>query len=112
MDEMQPLSDSSDLQEKFRWLHRQIQIILVLLILVSGTLTLFLLRQYREAKGGLQNANQMVAQYTNAAPAMDEFVKKVVDYARTHPDLAQALTKYGINATPLPPSNQPQPPKK
>jgi len=116
MDDMQPPSDSSDLQEKFRWLHRQIQILLVLVILVSGTLTLFLLRQYRETNTALQSNRQIVAQFTtNLAPAMDDFLKRVVEYSHTHADLAQALIKYGINPNapmPAPATPTPAPAKK
>ena len=115
MDEIQPITNSSGLHENFRKLQVQIQIMLLLLILVSATLTLVLWRQYREVRGGVQSTKDAITNYTNAAPAMDEFFRAVVTYARTHPDLAQTLSKYGINANAAPanpPSNQPQVPKK
>ena len=47
MDENQTIPDTSELRAECQWLRKQVQIILVLLILVSATLTLFLMKQYR-----------------------------------------------------------------
>jgi hypothetical protein len=104
MDEIASTQDTNELQSQYRALQRQFQTLLVLCILISGTLSLFLLRQYREAKGAVEGASSMFNQYTNVAPAMDDFARRAVEYSRTHPDFAQLLAKYGLSPANFPPS--------
>jgi hypothetical protein len=93
-------SDTSDLQAQYEALRHVIVSILILLLIISGTFTIFLLRQYRSTKADLANAEpqvrQMLAEYTRDSGAMSQFVNQIVDYGRTHPDFTPVLSKFGI----------------
>src|SRR5258706_688496 len=112
---VQPVS--SDLQAQLDSLRHLIISVLVLLVVVSGTFNLYLLRQVKYAKmdlGGVrQQANQMIAEYKRVnEPLMQEFLRKITDYGKTHPDFAPILTKYGVRATAItcaPPANPASP---
>jgi hypothetical protein len=108
---------ANDMQEQFDALRHLVVSILILLIVVSGTFTIYLLRQYRTVSKELTayrpQATQMIAAYQKAeAPAMQEFVKKITDFGRTHPDFAPIMTKYNLKpaaATGAPPTTVPAP---
>ena len=75
--------------------------ILVLLIVVSGTLNVFLLHQASTSHQELQairpQVDAMVNQdLKNVAPAMDEFDRKLTEFARSHPDFAPILSRHGF----------------
>jgi hypothetical protein len=94
-------SDLTDLQEQCLWLRKQIQTQLILMIIVSGTLCLFLLRQVRYAKAELTRirpqAQQMIAEYNKVlAPSMDNFVRNIAIYGQSHPDFAPIMVKYNL----------------
>ena len=70
-------------------------------IVISGTFNIYLLRQWRTASKDLAGirpqAAQMIAEYQKvSAPLMTDFVKKITEYGRTHPDFAPVLAKYGL----------------
>jgi hypothetical protein len=51
-------------------------------------------------------AAQLLAEYQKSGPLMDDFVNKIAEYGRTHPDFAPYLAKYNIKpavATGAPP---------
>jgi hypothetical protein len=81
---------------------------LVLLIVISGTLNVFLLRQARTSRQELEAARPQVSaimnQFEKLGPAMDEFVHKLVAFSKTHPDFAPILNRH------LQPSQQTAPP--
>lgn len=75
--------------------------ILVLLIVVSGTLNVFLLHQAGTSRQELEairpQVDLMVTQYLkNVGPAMDEFVRKLTEFARSHPDFAPTLNRHKL----------------
>ena len=98
--------------------------ILILVVVISGTLNIYLLRQWRSTSKDLAGirpqATQMIAEYQKVSgPLMNDFVKKITEYGRTHPDFAPVLAKYGLkpaaptNAPPAAPAPPPAaPPKK
>ena len=99
---VQPVS--SDLQAQLDSLRHLIISVLVLVIMVSGTFNLYLLRQVKYARmdlGGVrQQATQMIAEYKRVnEPLMQDFLRKITEYGKTHPDFAPILTKYGVRAT-------------
>jgi hypothetical protein len=93
-------SEAGDLQAQFESLRHLIVSILILLIIVSGTFTIYLLRQWRSTTTDLAiygpQVKQVMAEYTRISVPMNEFVKQLVEYGRTHPDFAPVLSKYGI----------------
>jgi hypothetical protein len=94
-------SNANDLQAQFDGLRHLVVSILILVVVISGTLNIYLLRQWRTASKDLAairpQAAQMIAEYQRvSAPLMTDFVKKITEYGRTHPDFAPILAKYGL----------------
>ena len=91
----------NDLQAQYNALQHLVVSVLILVIMISGTLTIFLLRQWVWAKRDLAairpQATQMIADYQKVnAPVMTDFVEKLKKYGQTHPDFAPVLTKYNL----------------
>ena len=89
----------NDLTAQFEALRHLVFSILVLVLVISGTLNIYLLRQVRYASKDLAairpQAAQMIAEYQKVSgPLMNDFIKKVSDYGHTHPDFAPVLAKY------------------
>jgi len=79
---------------------------LVLVIIVSGTFNVYLLRQVRNMQKDLDlirlNANQVVGAYNAEFPQMQEFVRRLTEFGRTNPDFVPILAKYGQAPTNAP----------
>jgi hypothetical protein len=90
-----------DLQAQCESLQNLVSSLLLVLIVISGTLSIFLLRQWKFAKGELEalapTANQMIMEHTNSYAMNQDFVHKVAEYGRTHPDFSQITLKYHLN---------------
>ena len=98
MDENQTSPDLNDLQAQCQWLRKQIQITLILLIMVSGILALFLQRQNKYSTMDLNGVKPMIEEYTKTqGPMMDDFVKRLLEYGKSHPDFAGIYKKYGLD---------------
>ncbi len=96
---LQPVGN--DVQAQFDALRHLVFSILILVVVISGTLNIYLLRQWRTTSKDLAGirpqATQMIAEYQKVSgPLMNDFIKKISEYGRTHPDFAPVLTKYGI----------------
>src|SRR5260370_23810860 len=94
-------SEISDLQAQFDSLQQLVSSLLVVLIVISGTLTIFLLRQWRFVKTELDErtpeAAQLLVEYTNSYAMTQDFAKKLAEYGRTHPDFGPITAKYRLN---------------
>ncbi len=97
-------ADLNQLQAKFEALHHLVISVLIMLVIVSGTMTIFLLRQWSLARKDLAAArpvaNQIITEFNNnkeRAARMDGFVSRLVDYSRTHTNFVPILVKHGIN---------------
>ena len=93
--------NAGDVQAQFDDLRHLIVSLLILVIVISGTLNVYLLRQWRSTSRDLAairpQAAQMIAEYQQkSGPLMGDFIKKVTDYGRSHPDFGPVLAKYGI----------------
>jgi hypothetical protein len=100
-----PVADSGDVSEQIESLRHLVGSILVLLVIVSGTLTIFLLRELKNTSAQLDafrpGATNMIAVYQKQqAPAMDEFIKRIQQYGQTHRDFDPVLFKYGLKNPP------------
>ena len=103
--------DANDVQAELDALRHLVVSILILLIVISGTFTIYLLRQWRTTKREIDAIRPQVAQMVgiyqrDEAPWMQDILKKFTDYGRTHPDFAPVLAKYNIKqsaATGAPP---------
>jgi hypothetical protein len=96
--------DSGDLQKQYDDLRHLVVSVLILFIVMSGTLNIYLLRQWRSTSRDLAairpQAAQMIGEYQKVSgPLMNEFIKKITEYGRSHPDFAPIMAKYGIRPT-------------
>ena len=102
LDDKTPVQpDPMDLQAQYDALRHLVVSLLILVVVISGTLNIYLLRQWRSTSKDLAGirpqASQMIADYQKTSgPVMQEFVKRITDYGKTHPDFAPVLAKYGL----------------
>lgn len=111
--------DADDLRLQFDALRHLVVSILILVVVMSGTFNIYLLRQWRTTTRELAEVRpqvaQMIAAYQNQeGPWFQEILKRFNEYGRTHPDFAVVLAKHGIKppvavsaappATPISPS--------
>src|SRR5882762_2864487 len=106
--------DTDDVKQQCAALQRQVTTLLLALVVVSGTLSVFLWRQARYARADLEAVKQPAAQIIQAfnkqdKAYMDNFVARLADYGRTHPDFVPTLNKYKI-AVPAAPITASPPP--
>ena len=102
--------NENDLQAQVEGLRHLVVSLLVLMVVISGTLNIYMLRQWRSTSKDLAGirpqAAQMVAEYQKVSgPLMTDFIKRITEYGRTHPDFAPILAKYGLK--PTTPTNPP-----
>lgn len=97
---------SADLAGQIASLQRQVLILLLVLIVVSGTLTTYLFYQSRIMGKDLAaiepQAVQILKGYNENEPRLQKFVQSLVAYGKTHPDFQTILKKYGITITNAP----------
>jgi len=110
--EAQP--ETADLQEQLESLRSLIVRVMLLVVVVSGTINVYLLRQVKYARADLAGfrpgASQMIADYSKATqPRMNEIAVKIAEYGRTHPAFGPIVTKYRLNSSPAAPAAAPPP---
>ncbi len=94
-------SGEGDLRAQYQSLRHLVTSILVLLVVISGTLNIYLLRQWRSSSKDLEvvrpQAARMLTEYQKVSgPLMENFVKKLAEYGQTHPDFAPIMAKYNL----------------
>jgi hypothetical protein len=81
-------------------LKRQVFTLLVALIVVSGTVTVYLYRQAsitgRDIDAIRPQAQQIIGAFNQNQSLMNSFVNQLVAYGQTHPDFRPVLMKYGV----------------
>lgn len=82
-------------------LRLQFQATLIILIMISGALDLYLLRQYtttrKEVAAFEQIVGQMITNYQQATvPLANKFLGQLTEYAKTHPDFQPVLRRYNV----------------
>ena len=86
-----------DLKALCNCLRQQLNAVLILLLLVSATLSLFFLRQVSEVRKQRDALQLMVNNYQQQTmPVLNDFTAKLREYSKTHPDVVPILTKYGV----------------
>lgn len=85
-------------------LKNQVFTLLMALIVVSGTLTVYLFRQASLTGNDLAQAKQLNQLVTQNEVSINNFLTQLVDYAQKHPDFAPVLKKYGIDPSAKPPT--------
>lgn len=97
-------NDLGQLQSECDSLRNLLTLSLVLIIVVSGSLSLFLWRQVSVTRQELEEYRPQVAMMLNRyqkqmGPATENFIRKLLEYSKTHPDFTPTLTKFGIKST-------------
>lgn len=93
------------LQEQVNSLHNTVITLLVLAIVISGTLTLFLLRQSKYARVEANNLRAAINEYNNTnLPVIKDFRDRLYEYSKSHQEFAPIAQKYGISAGPQVPA--------
>jgi hypothetical protein len=104
-------SEFSELRTRCEQLQQLVSSLLLILIVVSGTLSIFLLRQWRFVNAELAAmkpaAAQLMMEHTNTYAFTQDFVKKVAEYGRTHADFAPITAKYRLNESVASPGSVP-----
>jgi hypothetical protein len=100
---MNETSSPTDFAEQIAALRRQTFTLLLALIIVSGTLTVFLYRQAsltrRDIAAIKPQASQIIQAYSQNGSNIQNFVKTLAAFGATHPDFQPILKKYGIAPT-------------
>jgi hypothetical protein len=84
-------------------LQGQVFILLVALIVVTGTLTVYLYRQTTFLRKDIEQMRPPILALENNKALYMSFLDQLGAYAQTHPDFRPVLTKYGIPVTPTAP---------
>jgi hypothetical protein len=119
MDNPNPLpspsqADAAQLQAEIKSLRHLIVSVLILLIVISGTLNVYLLRQWRSSEMELKNARVFLDSYNkDYFPQITNYVGKLTDYGRAHTNFVPILKRYGLDnaRTNPPPAAAPAPSK-
>ncbi len=116
-----PSGQTTELTAQFEALRGLVTSMLILLVVLTGTFDIYLLREYKFKHDDLKvirpQIGQKIANFNkNFKPGMEEFISKLQDFARTHPDFAPIIAKYGIKpaqspvvAPSAPPTSSPAP---
>ena len=89
-------------------LKNQVFVLLVALIVVSGTLTVYLYRQASVAGKDIVQDQKAEEQMHLNANVIDTLVRRLVAYGEKHPDFVPVLKKNGIILTPGGPQSAPK----
>jgi hypothetical protein len=92
-----------DLSDPVASLRRQITFLILALIVIGATLTVYMWYQSRltgRAIGALQpQAIQMTKVFEQNRPNMEKLVRQLIVYGQSHPEFQPILKKYGIPLT-------------
>lgn len=100
-DPLSPLADElpeashGGLSSEIRTLRTMLHVTLVALIVVSGSLSVVLLRQVLGMRRQVREMTTVVLNYEkNEVPVLEDFRKKLDDFARRDPNFRPILAKY------------------
>jgi len=98
----------ADLGQQVEALQHQVFMLLLALIVVSGTLVAYLGYEShhigKEVDSIKPQAVPLIQAFKQNQPALQNFVNQLVAYGQTHPDFRPVLQKYGINPMAPPPT--------
>lgn len=94
----------NNLSSEIAALRTQVFTLLVALIIVSGTVTVYLYRQASTLRKDIDQiepqAKQIINAFNQNQKLMVNFVNSLVAYGQTHPEFRPVLLKYGITPPP------------
>jgi len=109
MNDSETNQTNSELGNQVEALRRQVFILLLALVVVSGTLAIYLHYQSRimgkNVDGIRPQATQVIQTYKQVNATLNQaslsnFVNQITAYAMAHPDFRSVLQKYGWNPPP------------
>ena len=90
----------AEFSDQLAALRRQTFTLLLALVVVSGTLTIFLYRQASLTRADIKaikpQAKQLIDTYTKNQTNIQAFVSQLVAFGQKNPDFRPVLQKYGI----------------
>ena len=90
----------TELMDQIVALRHQVFTLLLALVVVSGTLTVYLYRQAsitgKDVVAVKPQATKIIQEFSHNRVGMENFVKQLTAYGSTHPDFQPILRKYGI----------------
>jgi hypothetical protein len=97
---------ANDMAYQVASLQRQVKLLLIALVVISGTLTFYLFYEARTMGTDLAaiepQARQIIKNYNATRPNLEKFIQQLTAYGQTHPEFQPILRKYGISATNAP----------
>jgi DNA integrity scanning protein DisA with diadenylate cyclase activity len=98
-----PVPDASELSNQIAALQRQLFSLLLVLIVVSGTVTVYLYREASLKRKDIEalrpTANQIIETFGKNREKMLTFLDQLNAYALNHPDIKQILARNGFNVS-------------
>jgi hypothetical protein len=96
-------SELSALKTQCSALSRQVNLLILALFLVSGTVTAYLWLQARWLGKNIEAVRPQARQAAEASakemPVVTAFVTKLTEYGRTHTNFQPFIVRYGLGAT-------------
>jgi hypothetical protein len=95
------------LQQAYQSLRTLLEVLIVVMVVLSGSLNIFLLRQVSLVRREVEDRERFITDYEhNSLPLMNDFVLKLQAFAKTNSDFVPILAKYWrpTNAPPVPQS--------
>ena len=87
---------SSEWQEQCAALQRQLNNLLLALTVLSCTFALFVIWQAHQVQRQYELLKQQAAAAVQQKAGVDNFLARLAEFGRAHPDFVPILTKYGI----------------
>ena len=84
-------------------LRNQVFVLLLALIVVSGTVTVYLYRQASVMGKDVSASQQLINSFNKGQPVVAAFANQLGAYSMTHAEIRPVLAKYGIVPAPTQP---------
>jgi hypothetical protein len=98
------MNETNNLSEQVAALQRQVFALLLALVVVSGTLTVYLYRQASILGKDVASEKQLISSVNQGEATMISLANQLAVYSKSHPDIVPLLTKYGIGPNGIPPA--------
>jgi hypothetical protein len=95
-----PQNELEQLKQEYNSLYSRFVLLLVLVVIISGSYCYFLRIQVKATTSALQGttmqATNVMVQMQKAGPMMQDYLNRFQEFGRTNPDFMPILTKYGL----------------
>ena len=115
MNESPNNNSSEDLQEEIAVLRHQLVSTLMLVLGIAVIVTWYFAYQFyftaadsRRVVQAAKEKQTQIEMFTNSEPQFQDFVRKLRDYSKNHPEVAETLKKYGVYQAPAAPATAPK----